>query len=173
MNNTPEKDKKIIKRKGGAQVDGLDKKILAHLVENSKMMSKQLSRKLHIHPNTLLQRLKRMEHDGVIVKYTTVVDYKKAMPSLQAIIFLNVNMIPNWEEVLKPVSKFPEIVSFILITGQYDAVVIARLRNELHLASLLRRLQENSVITKTTTHLILDYYKHDYEYNPMKEELKF
>jgi Lrp/AsnC family leucine-responsive transcriptional regulator len=154
------------------KLDKTDKKILAQLVENSKVMSKELSRKLRIHPNTLLQRLKKLEQSGAIVKYSAVVDYTKFDKRTQAIIFLNVDMVKGWEALLKPLSKGPEIVSFILITGEHDVMIIARLKDELHLANFLRRLQSNKVVTKTTTHLILDYYKQPYEYNPIKDELR-
>lgn len=152
------------------EIDKKDRKILSALVDDSKVMSKQLSRKLKIHPNTLLQRLKKLEKSGIIQKYTAVVDYSKVGPSLQALIFLDVNMEKGWEALLRPVSRFPEVVSFILLTGEHDALVIARVKDERHLAALLRRMQLNKVITKTITHLILDYYKQPYEYNPLKEE---
>ncbi len=154
------------------ELDKLDRKILAQLVENPKMMSKQISRKLRIHPNTLLQRVKRMEQDGIIEGYTAIVDHTKIGNKLRAMIFLNVNMEKGWEGYLRPLAKLPEIVSFILITGEHDAMLTARVDNELHLANLLRQLQKNRVVTKTSTQLILDYYKRDFEYNPFAHELR-
>lgn len=152
------------------KVDDTDRRILASLVENSKVQSKVLSRKLRIHPNTLLQRLKKLEQGGIITKYSAVVDFPKLDKRMQAMIFLNVDMEKPWEEALKPLSRLSEIVSFILITGDYDVLVIARVKGELHLASLLRKLQATKVVTHTTTHLIIDYYKQPHEYNPLKDE---
>ncbi len=153
-------------------LDKTDRKILSQLIDNSKMMSKELSKKLRIHPNTLLQRVKRMEKSGVIKKYMAVVDHSKAQSRLRALIFLNVNMEKGWEDHLRPLSKLPEVVSFILITGEHDVLVIARVKNELHLANLLRKMQKNRVVTKTSTNLILDYYRRDYEYNPFRDEFR-
>ncbi len=154
------------------ELDKIDRKILSQLIENSKMMSKELSRRLRIHPNTLLQRVKRMERSGIIRRYMAVVDHSKAESRLRALIFLNVNMEKGWEDYLRPLSRLPEVVSFILITGEHDVLVIARVRNELHLANLLRKMQKNRVVTKTSTNLILDYYRHEYEYNPFKDEFR-
>lgn len=154
------------------KLDITDKKILAALVDNSKVMSKELSRKLRIHPNTLLQRLKKLEKTGVIVKYQAVVDFPKVDKQMQVLMFLKVNMEKPWEDALRPVSKFPEIVSFILITGEHDALVIARVKDELHLADLMRRIQATKVVAKTTTHLIVDFYKQPHEYNPLKFEVE-
>lgn len=152
--------------------DELDRKILAALVDNSKIMSKELSRKLRIHPNTLLQRLKRLEKDKVIVKYQAVVDFPKVDKMMQVLMFLKVNMEKDWEGALRPASKFPEIVSFILMSGEHDVLVIARVRDEHHLADLMRRIQATKVVNKTTTHLIVDFYKQPFEYNPLMYELR-
>ena len=153
------------------KLDLTDKKILAALVENSKIMSKELSRKLRIHPNTLLQRLKRLEASGVIMKYQAVVNFPKVDKQMQVLMFLKVNMEKQWEEALRPAAKFPEVVSFILMTGEHDVLVIARVDDDAHLADLMRRIQATKVVVKTTTHLIVDYYKQPHEYNPLKYEL--
>ena len=153
------------------KLDVTDKRILAALVENSKIMSKELSRKLRIHPNTLLQRLKKLEKSGVITKYQAVVDFPKVDKRMQVLMFLKVNMEKPWEDALRPISRHSDIVSFILITGEYDALVIARVRDELHLAELMRKMQATKVVVKTTTHLIVDYYKQPHEYNPLKDKV--
>src|SRR4030095_1446133 len=150
------------------KLDNIDKRILSALVDNSKIMSKELSRKLRIHPNTLLQRQKKLEAAGVITKYQAGVNFPKLEQMIRVLMFLKVNMEKEWETALRPASKFPEIVSFILITGEYDAAVIARVRDEYHLAELMRRIQATKVVNKTTTHLIVDNYRMPHEYNPLK-----
>ncbi len=154
-------------------LDKLDRRILAALIENSRIMSKELSRKLRIHPNTLLMRLKKMEKEKVILQYQAVVDFPKVDRNMQVMMFLKVNMEKAWEEALRPASRFPEIVQFILITGEYDVAAIARVRDEHHLAELMRRIQATKVVSKTTTHLIVDFYRQPYEYNPLKFEMDY
>lgn len=154
-------------------VDAIDKRIISALIENSRIMSKELSRKLRIHPNTLLQRLKKLEKENVILKYQAVVDFPKIDKEMQVLMFLRVNMEKAWEDALRPAAKFPEIVSFILITGEYDVLVIARVKDEHHLASLMRRIQATKVVNKTTTHMIVDYYRMPYEYNPFRDDERF
>jgi DNA-binding Lrp family transcriptional regulator len=155
------------------ELDSIDRKILSALIENSRIMSKELSRKLRIHPNTLLQRLKKLEASKVIMKYQAVVDFPKVDKMMQVMMFIKVNMEKPWEEALRPAAKFPEIVSFILMTGEYDVLAIARVRDEKHLADLMRRVQATRVVNHTTTHMIVDFYKQPHEYNPLLGELKF
>ncbi|MEW6722146.1 MAG: Lrp/AsnC family transcriptional regulator [Candidatus Micrarchaeota archaeon] len=153
------------------ELDTIDRKILAALIDNSKIMSKELSRKLRIHPNTLLQRLKKLEKSGIIKKYQAVVDFPKVDKMMQVLMFIKVNMEKPWEDALRATVKFPEIVSYILMTGDYDVLIIARVKDETHLADLMRRVQATKVVNKTTTHLIVDFYKQPDEYNPLKYEI--
>ena len=155
------------------KLDSLDRKILSALIDDSKVMSKQLSRKLRIHPNTLLMRLKKLEASGVLMKYSAVVDFTKVDKCLQVLMFLDVDMEKGWEDALKPMAKQPEIQSFMLISGEHDVLAIARVRDEKHLADLMRRMQSTKVVKKTTTHIIVDAYAHPHEYNPFRVEWKF
>lgn len=155
----------------GNTLDDLDKSIIAGLVENAKIQSKALSRKLRIHPNTLLQRLKRLEREGVITKYTAVVDYSKIEQGFQAMVFLNVRMSEGWEDMCRPMSRLPEVISFSLLAGDFDAVILARLKNDKHLAEFLRRLQANKAVARTMAYMVIDSYKGHHDYNPLREEM--
>jgi len=149
------------------KIDALDRAILSALVEDSSLPSKELARRLKIHPNTLLQRLKRLEKERYLLRYTAVLDFDRLGYGLQAMIFINVTMTEEWEKHLKPVSRLPQVVQFILLTGEHDALAIVRVKDKDELAEVLRKVQATGVVTKTTSHLILDYYKRSYEYNPL------
>ncbi|MFH1520199.1 MAG: Lrp/AsnC family transcriptional regulator [Candidatus Micrarchaeota archaeon] len=153
-------------------IDELDRTILSNLIDNSKIQLKKLSRNLKIHPNTLLQRLKKLEKEKILLKYTAVVDFAKVDRRMQTLMFLDVNMEKGWEDALRPLAKLPEVVSFLLISGEHDVLVIARVKDELHLADLMRRFQATKVVKKTTTHLIVDSFRQPFEYNPMKADLR-
>ncbi len=148
------------------KIDETDKKILHYLNENSKIPNKELARILRIHPNTLLQRVKKLEKNKIIKKYKSVVNYEKTGIEMMALVFIKVKMKPDWEKILKPVANIPQISSFILITGAADAVAMVRVKNKDELATVLREMQKNDVIMKTTTYLALDYYKLPEDYNP-------
>ncbi len=155
------------------KIDSLDRKILSAMLENSKMQSRFLSRRLRIHPNTLLQRLKKLEAAGVLMKYSAVVDFSKVERCMDVMVFLDVNMEKGWEEALRPLSKMPEVVSFVLISGEHDAVVSARVRDEKHLASVMRRIQGTGVVRRTTSHVVVDSYAMQHDYNPYRDEWRF
>ncbi len=148
------------------EIDEIDKKILYHLNENAKIPSKELARILRIHPNTLLQRIKKLENNGVIKKYKSVINYEKIGIEMMALIFLKVKMKQDWEKTLRSLANIPQITSFLLITGTADAVVIVRIKNKDELTAIVRELQKNEVVLKTMTYLVLDHYKLPEDYNP-------
>lgn len=148
------------------KLDETDKKIIHYLNENSKMSSKELARILKIHPNTLLQRIKKMEQNKIIKKYKSVINYEKTGINLMALVFIKVRMKQDWEKILKPVANIQQVSSFILITGAADALAIVRVRNKDELATVLRQFQKNEVVMKTTSYLALDYYKLPEDFNP-------
>jgi DNA-binding Lrp family transcriptional regulator len=151
-------------------LDELDRKILRELIDTSDMPIKELAKKIDAHPNTVFQRIKRLKSDGVIVKHTTILDYDKIGYNLQALIFVNVKMGKGWEDAVKPLSSIQEIESFILLTGEHDILLIVRVRDKDGLSAVLRKIQNNDIVAKTTSHLILDYYKKSYQFNPFKEK---
>lgn len=154
------------------KTDSTDLAIIYELVKNSKISARELSKKLKVHPNTLLQRIKRLEKNEVIQNYTTVVDYAKLGYGLHAIIFINIKMDAEWEKKLKPVAQFPEISSFMLLSGEYDAAAIVRVKDLEEVATILRKIQATGIVVKTTTHMILDYYKYPHEFNRIEAELE-
>jgi Lrp/AsnC family leucine-responsive transcriptional regulator len=156
-----------------ANLDDVDKRILAAMLDNSKTQSKLLSRKLRIHPNTLLQRLKRLEASGVLLRYSVVVDFAKVERSMDVLVFVDVNTEKEWEGALRPLSKLPEVVSFLLISGEHDALMMARVRDEKHLASLVRRIHGTRVVCRTTSHVIVDAFSRPHDYNPFRDEWRF
>jgi DNA-binding Lrp family transcriptional regulator len=153
------------------KVDKVDKQIISELIENPKLSAKTLGKKLNLHPNTLLQRIKRLENKGVIRGYTTIVDYTKLGYEMQAIVFIKTIMEDGWEEEIKPISDFPEVSSFMFLSLDHDAAIILRVKDMEELSKTLKKIQANKVVLNTTTHMILDYYKFPHEFNRLKDEI--
>ncbi|HID73307.1 TPA: Lrp/AsnC family transcriptional regulator [Candidatus Micrarchaeota archaeon] len=116
-----------------------------------------------------MQRLKRLEKKGLIKKYTIIPDYDKLGYEMYALVGIKTETVPGWEEKLrKQVEALPEIVSFLLVSGTYDAVAVVRCRNKKHMADILRELQRNDAVGKSITFIVLDSIKASHEYNPFR-----
>jgi len=149
--------------------DNLDISILRELRENAKISYKKLAEKLKTHPNTLMQRIKRLEKDGVIRKYSVDIDYQKLGLEFRAIILMrtkNVNIAATKE--FSNITRMPQVVSLYGTAGQYDAIALVEVHNIKELSEVIGNIQNAAGVSRTSTYLILTSYKHSSEYNPFK-----
>lgn len=149
--------------------DDLDIGILRELREDAKVSYKKLAEKLKTHPNTLMQRIKRLEKDGVIRKYSVDIDYQKLGLEFKAIILMrtrNVNVTTAKE--FRDITKMPQVISLYGTAGQYDAIAMVEVRSIKELTEVVGRIQNTPGVSRTSTYLILTSYKHSSEYNPFK-----
>ncbi|MEM3422178.1 MAG: Lrp/AsnC family transcriptional regulator [Candidatus Bilamarchaeaceae archaeon] len=156
--------------------DDLDIAIMRELRDNAKISYKKLAEKLKTHPNTLMQRIKKLEKDGVIRKYSVDIDYRKIGLGLRAIILLRIkgiNIVKAKEEGetdFSAILKMPQVVSLYGITGPYDAIVLVEVKDIKDLTETIGKIQSTPGVTRTSTFIILTTYKHSTDYNPFKYE---
>lgn len=166
------------------KIDDIDKQILSEVSKNGRIPAKELARKLDVHHNTLLQRLKRLERSRVILKYTAEVDYDRLGYDLEVVIFLKVmkgiphddtginGLIPGGQEKLDHLLNMKELKSFHAITGEWDVVSIWGARNKRHLSYIIKEVSSHPAITKTESHVILYTYKNSHQFNPFAKQSK-
>ena len=58
-------------------MDQLDMEILGCLQENARLSASKISRKVNLSISSVLERIHRMEEQGVIQRYTAIVDQTK------------------------------------------------------------------------------------------------
>ena len=72
-------------------MDNKDEKILELLRENSKLTTHQISKKTLIPITTIHNRIKKLEQEGIIKRYTLELDNKKLGKELAAFIHITVD----------------------------------------------------------------------------------
>ncbi len=153
----------------GLKIDRLDQAILAEMVDNAASCTKELAQRLGVHPNTLLLRLKRLKGAGAIVKSTAVVDYGRLGYPTEVMVSLKIRMDQGWQEKLALLATLPPVVSLASLTGEYDVLIVLRLRSDRELPAVISAIQKNDVVIKTMTQVVLDRWKKPYEFNPFRE----
>lgn len=104
------------------QLDDIDKKILEILQINAKITNSQLAKEIGLSPAPTLERVKKLEHGGLIKSYHAEIDTTKI--GLGVSVFLQASLlisekgsIEAFEEKIK---KIPEIIECYHITGSSD-----------------------------------------------------
>ena len=142
-------------------MDKKDEKILELLRENSKITAQQVSKKTLIPITTVHNRIKRLEQEGVIKKYTLELDNKKLGKNLAAFIQINVdyNLLKKISqyELTKKIKNHESVEEAAMVTGATDIIIKVRVKGVEELDYFVTKyLRSIEGIEKTQTMVILN-----------------
>ncbi|KAB7775085.1 MULTISPECIES: Lrp/AsnC family transcriptional regulator [Xanthomonas] len=136
-----------------APLDAIDRAILAALAQDARMATSELARQIGLSAPATADRVRRLQHQGVIAGFTVELDPRALGYTLQAIV--RVKPLPGQlhlvEELLQ---RIPEFVECDKVTGEDCFICRLYLRNIAHLDNILAkvtdRAETNSAIVKST-----------------------
>jgi len=128
------------------------------LEEDSRVSLRKLAHRIGLNPNIVHNRLDSLEHEGVILGYAPVIDAAKMGYALTAIIMIQVEG-EHIVEVENKIAKESNVLSVYDITGEYDAVVFAKFRDNASLNGFLKKLLTERFIKRTTTLIAMNAVK--------------
>jgi Lrp/AsnC family leucine-responsive transcriptional regulator len=125
--------------------------ILDELQRNGRVSFKQLAEKVNLSPAAVIERVKRMEDEGVITGFTATIDPRKVGYSLSAIISLSAN--PGGDQITnESLAEIPEVLSCWSLTGTDDFMMEIQVPSLEFLEELLSDLARHG---KLTTSIVL------------------
>lgn len=143
------------------EFDELDKKIVQIIVDDSRLSYRELARRLGVSVSTAIERLNRLESEGVIENYSAFINPIKVGYPLTVVIEITGTTIKT-TTIDKYLSTLPNVCSVYSVAGRVDIFVIARFRNIEELSSFVRELQKRKGIARTETLLVLNIQKEDF-----------
>ncbi len=151
-------------------IDALDRAILQELQANGRISLADLARQTSLSPPAIHARLKRLEQQGFIRAYVTLLNWEAVGYDMMC--FVHVSMQVHQLEAVNnfraAVSQMPEVLECHHVTGEYDYLLKVAIRNRQDLERFLMdqltpikgisRIHTSLVLNevKFTTHLPLD-----------------
>ncbi|PUA33270.1 MAG: hypothetical protein B7O98_02230 [Zestosphaera tikiterensis] len=135
---------------GSSDIDAKDLYLLKELVVKGKVKVREVARELGLTPSALVYRVKKLEREGYIRKYTAIIDYRKLGYQINALTLLQVNGA-HIEEVENLLAKEPNVKAVYDITGEYDVAVIASFKSVEDLDKFVKRLLKIPYVKRSTT----------------------
>jgi DNA-binding Lrp family transcriptional regulator len=111
--------------------------------------------------------IKKMEKDGVILKYKAVINKEiERDDSSDVRALIEVRLVPQknlgFDHLAERIYQFPEVTSCYLMSGSYDLLVVVEGSNIHTVASFVaEKLAAMENVRGTVTHFILKKYKED------------
>jgi Lrp/AsnC family leucine-responsive transcriptional regulator len=128
-----------IQKESSRALDKIDRHILRLLQRDGRMAMKELSEQVGLSITPCIERVKRMERDGVITGY-----YARVSPAAVGVnllvfveITLNQKSAKAFEQFRHEVLRIPEVMECHLVSGDFDYLIKARIREMAEYRTLL------------------------------------
>ena len=139
-----------------APLDEVDKLILAELVRDGRMSVSTVAENVHISRAHAYARISRLTADGVLTKFTALVDPIKAGLKSSAYVTLKVSQ-HSWRQLREDLSAIPEVAHIALVGGDFDVILLVRAEDNQGLRRVIfDRLQSMPGVLDTQTFLIFE-----------------
>jgi Lrp/AsnC family leucine-responsive transcriptional regulator len=108
--------------KNSIKLDHIDKKILEILQKDGKITNAQLSKEIGLSPAPTLERVKKLESNGIIKSYHAVLDKEKLGIGVTVfvLITLSSHKLSQINSFAEKMNMIEEVVECYHITGQAD-----------------------------------------------------
>ncbi len=104
------------------QLDEIDKQLLDFLQEDSKQTNKELSNKLNLSVTAVYERIKKLEREGIVSKYVTLINKKSVDKAF--VTFCSIKLVQHSKDYVmqfeREVTKLNEVLECYHISGDYD-----------------------------------------------------
>lgn len=105
-----------------ATLDKTDLAILKLLQQNARVTIKEISDKVHLSTTPVHERIKRMEENGVIKQYATLVNAAKIGKGLMVICYVSLRQHSKTagDKFIKSILEMNEVMECLTISGEFD-----------------------------------------------------
>jgi Lrp/AsnC family transcriptional regulator, leucine-responsive regulatory protein len=119
-NSTPLVDSAIAQQP--ISLDEKDLAILRLLQDNARITVKEIADQIHLSTTPVHERIKRLESNGVIKQYATLIDGTKVKKGLMVICYVSLNQHSKKSggQFIKLINELPDVVECYSISGEFD-----------------------------------------------------
>jgi len=138
------------------ELDDLDRKILALLMENAKRPYTEMATKLFVSGGTIHVRMNKMIAAGVVTGTGLQVDHTRIGFDITAFLGVFLKSSGEYGSATDYLNDIQEIVSAHYLTGNYSIFLKIVCRDTDHLRDVLARIQAYEGIQRTETFISLE-----------------
>ena len=145
------------------KLDDIDRKILNILQERGRITNANLAAEVGLSPPPMLERVKKLEKNGVINKYVALLDPK--MVDKATIVFVSLTVarhrLKSFDQVNQELNKFPEVLEIFHISGEEDYMIKVVVKGiQEYEQFLLKKLATIPAISRIKSNVVLSTIKY-------------
>ena len=103
-------------------MDTIDMEILKCLQDNARSTVKEIAEKVHLSTTPVHERIKRMEQQGIIRQYATLLDHNKVRKGLMVICYVSLKAHSKnaGSKFIQSIHALHEVIECYNISGEFD-----------------------------------------------------
>jgi Lrp/AsnC family transcriptional regulator, leucine-responsive regulatory protein len=149
-------------------MDALDLEILSNLQSNARISNAEIGRRIGLAPSAVLERIRRLERDGVVQGYTTRLRPTAFGRGTLAFVFVQAESRPFDVSVARRLAELPEVLEVHEIAGEDCLLVKLRCASNEALGRILQeRIGVIPAVRRTRTTIALATVKESTELLPL------
>ena len=156
------------------KIEDKHSEILKILEENARLSDREIATLAGLKESEVKSIIEELETKGIIRKYKAIIDYEKAgIEAVQALIDIKVTpeRSTGYDNIAERISKFPEVKSVRLVSGEYDLSVLVAGKTMREVAYFVaEKIAPLEQVRNTVTHFLLKTYKENGEVYGEEEE---
>ncbi|KUJ50756.1 Lrp/AsnC ligand binding domain-containing protein [Chryseobacterium sp. JAH] len=137
-------------------LDPLDKEIIYMLMDKAKSSLAYISKQVGISTTAVHQRIKKLEHAGVIENSISFLNPRKIGYKVVSYIGMFLDQPSHYPDVVKSLKEVNEVVEAHYTTGNYTIFLKVLCIDNDHLMQILNKLQKMKGVTRTETFISLE-----------------
>ena len=149
-------------------LDATDRELLAALLEDARISQRGLAKRVGVAQGTITNRLRKLEQMGVIKGYTVLLDAESIGWTMTVITGLRIQK-GSMIDVQRQIAADPRVFGVYDVTGDYDSMVLARVRGRKDLDDLTKTVFTLSGVQRSFTQVVLNTVKEDGRIVPPSE----
>ena len=143
-------------------MDKLDYEILECLKRNSREKASAISRQINLSVSAVLERIHKMETQGVIKGYTVVTNKKMLGMGMLAVMEISLEHPKYYDSFTGLINSMPEIVSCYYMTGDFDFILKIYAQDSDDLEQIHKRIKSIHGVSSTRTYITLKTVKEEF-----------
>lgn len=148
-------------------LDSIDLSILKELTMNSRASLSMISKNINLSIPAISERIKKLETNGFIDKYTSILNPSKFNKNLTCFSFVTLKYDEKkLEDFINFISTEPDIMECHLITGEYEYMLKIVTDGAESLGNILASLRKKADVLTSSTSISLDTLKNEVTIKP-------
>ena len=141
-------------------------KILSALRENARATASEIGAAIGMSVSAVIERIKKLEANGVIAQYTAIIDQKNVNKDITAFISVTLEHPKYNDGFIDFVGRTYDVLEAHYLAGDADYLIKVVTDTTTTLEHLLREIKCIPGVARTCTSMVLSTVKNEHSVNP-------